>query len=65
MAPLMRLENLKVWVARIGEPIDKIHIEACLTKYCPYNDSILKKVNAKGEVEVIEGTHYYAPPTIL
>lgn len=65
MAPVNRLANLKVWMAPMGETIDKIHIGTCLMKYCPYKDSILQKVKEKAGVEVIEGTHYYAPPTIF
>jgi predicted metal-binding protein len=52
-------------MAPMGETIDKIHIGTCLIKYCPYKDSILQKVKEKAGIEVIEGTHYYAPPTIL
>jgi len=65
MAPVNRLANLKAWMALTGETIDVIHIGTCLIKNCPYKDTILEKVKEKAGVEVIEGTHYYIPPTIF
>lgn len=65
MAPVNRLANLKTWMAPLGETIDVIHIGTCLTKNCPYKDSILAKVKEKAGVEVIEGSHSYMPPTIF
>ena len=65
MAPVNRLANLKVWMAPMGETIDAIHIGTCLIKNCPYKDSILANVKEKAGVEVIEGSHYYAPPKIF
>jgi len=65
MAPVTRLANLKMWMAPMGETIDVIHMGSCLIKFCPYKDTILAKVKEKAGVEVIEGTHYYMPPTIF
>ena len=60
-----RLANLKTWIAPMGDTIDAIHIGTCLMKYCPHKDVILERVKEKAGVDVIEGSHYYAPPKIF
>jgi len=60
-----RLANLKTWIAPMGDNIDAIHIGSCLLKFCPHKDIIIERIKEKAGVEVIEGSHYYAPPTIF
>ena len=60
-----RMANLKTWIAPMGDTIDAIHVGTCIIKYCPHKDVILERVKEKAGVEVIEGSHYYAPPKIF
>ena len=64
-SPVLRLANLKVWMAPFGESIDVVHIGTCLLHNCPYKDTIIEKVKAKAGVEVVEGTHPYAPVRVF
>ena len=65
MSPVVRLANLKCWMAPAGETIDVVHIGTCLLDNCPYGDTIIKKVKAKAGVEVIEGAHPYRPTAVF
>jgi predicted metal-binding protein len=60
-----RMANLKTWIAPMGDSIDAIHVGTCIMKYCPHKDVILERVKEKAGVDVVEGSHYYAPPTIF
>ena len=64
-SPVLRLVNLKTWMAPMGETIDAIHIGTCLLDNCPYKDTIIEKVKAKAGVDVILGTHPYRPVQIF
>ena len=63
--PVLRLINLKAWMALSGETIDAIHVGTCVVKNCPHKETILEKVKEKAGVAVIEGTHYYIPPAVF
>ncbi len=54
----MQLEALK-------EKVDKVHIGTCIMKFCPNKEKIIKAVKEKAGVEVIEGTHEYAPKSLF
>lgn len=56
---------LKMQLAALKENIDTLHIGTCIIKLCPQKDEIIKSVKEKAGIEVIEGTHKYAPPTIF
>jgi predicted metal-binding protein len=64
-SPVLRLVNLKTWMAPMKETIDAVHIGTCLLDNCPFKDTIIAKVKAKAGVEVIEGTHPYKPVRIF
>lgn len=59
------LALLKMQLSELKENIDAIHIGTCIMKFCPRKDDIIAAVKEKAGVEVIEGTHAYAPPTIF
>jgi predicted metal-binding protein len=64
-SPVVRMVNLKTWMAPMGETIDAVHIGTCLLDNCPYKDTIIQKVKAKAGVEVIEGSHPYRPVQVF
>jgi len=64
-SPVMRLVNLRQWMAPMEESIDVLHIGNCLLDNCPYKETILQKVKAKAGIEVVEGTHPYKPVRIF
>ncbi len=64
-SPVLRLVNLKTWMAPMGESIDAVHIGTCLLDNCPHKDIIIQKVKAKAGVEVIEGSHPYRPDKVF
>jgi predicted metal-binding protein len=64
-SPVLRLVQLKTWMAPMGEIIDAVHIGTCLLDNCPYKETIISKVKAKAGVEVIEGTHPYKPVKVF
>jgi len=55
----------KTQLAALKENIDALHIGTCMMKFCPRKDDIIAAVKEKAGIEVIEGTHKYAPPTIF
>lgn len=56
---------LKMQLAALKENIDVLHIGTCMMKFCPRKDDIIAAVKEKAGVEIVEGTHKYAPPTIF
>ncbi len=64
-SPVLRLVQLKGWMAPMNETVDAVHIGTCLLDNCPYKDTIIQKVKAKAGVEVIEGSHYYRPVQVF
>jgi len=55
----------KTQLAALKENIDVLHIGTCMMKFCPRKDDIIAAVKEKAGIEIIEGTHKYAPPTIF
>lgn len=62
---LLSLILLKKELAGFNETIDVLHIGSCMAKFCPKKDEIIQAVKERVGIEVIEGTHYYAPPKIF
>ncbi len=62
---VVSLMLLKMHLAALKENIDILHIGTCMMKFCPRKDDIIAAAKDKAGIEVIEGTHKYAPPTIF
>ncbi len=60
-----RLAQVKLWNAPFEEKPTKIHIGPCILNSCPYKDSLIQRIKDKSGIEVIEGTHPYAPNDIF
>lgn len=60
-----RLAQVKLWNDPMGEKPTKVHIAPCISDHCPHADTIVTKIMAKAGVEVIEGTHSFAPSDIF
>ncbi len=56
---------LKMQLSALDEQIDAVHIGTCIMKFCKRKDDLISAVQDKAGVEVIEGTHPYAPPTVF
>lgn len=56
---------LKMQLAALKENIDVLHIGTCMMTFCPRRDDIIAAVKVKAGVEIVGGTHKYAPPTIF
>lgn len=59
------LALLKMQLAALKDNIDVLHIGTCMLKFCPRKDDIIPAVKEKAGIDVVEGTHTYAPPTIF
>ncbi len=59
------LALLKMHLGALKENVDALHIGTCIMKFCKRKDDIIAAVKEKAGVEVIEGTHPYAPPKIF
>ena len=62
---VVRLMQLKTWMAPFEETIDAVHIGTCLLDNCPHKEELINKVKAKAGVDVIEGTHPYKPVQVF
>jgi len=62
---ICNLAILKLQLKALGEKVDVIHIGTCIMSFCPRKDDLIAAIKAKAGVEVIEGTHYYAPSSIF
>lgn len=56
---------LKMQLAALNEKVDALHIGTCIMKFCKRKDDLVAAVKDKAGVEVIEGSHPYAPPAIF
>lgn len=56
---------LKRELSALGENIDALHLGSCIMKFCPRKDDLLAAIKEKAGVEIVEGTHNYAPTTIF
>lgn len=52
------------WNAFLGEHPTKIHVAPCL-KHCPYSETIIDRIGAKVEIEIVDGTHPYMSTTVF
>lgn len=59
------LATIKGPLTALNEQLDALHIGTCIMKFCPRKDDILQAVKEKAGIEVIEGTHPYAPSKIF
>jgi len=59
------LALLKLQLAALNEKPDVVHVGTCITKFCKRKDDLIAAIKEKAGVEVVEGTHSYAPPTIF
>ncbi len=59
------LALLKMHLSTLKENVDALHIGTCIMKFCKKKEDIIAAVREKAGVEVVEGTHPYAPPTIF
>jgi predicted metal-binding protein len=60
-----RLAQFKLWNAPMGEKPTKIHIAPCILSGCPYQDKLISTIMEKSGIEVVEGSHPYAPEDIF
>uniref|UniRef100_A0A7C4EPH1 CGGC domain-containing protein n=1 Tax=Thermodesulfovibrio aggregans TaxID=86166 RepID=A0A7C4EPH1_9BACT len=59
------LALLKMHLSALKENVDAVHIGTCIMKFCSRKDDIVAAVKEKAGVEVIEGSHPYAPPAVF
>ncbi|MBO8143294.1 MAG: CGGC domain-containing protein [Thermodesulfobacterium sp.] len=59
------LALLKLQLAALKEKPDVVHVGTCIMKFCKRKDDLIAAIKEKAGVEVVEGTHSYAPPTIF
>ena len=59
------LALLKLQLAALNEKPDVVHVGTCIMKFCKRKDDLIAAIKEKAGVEVVEGTHPYAPPTIF
>ncbi|MCD6547921.1 MAG: putative metal-binding protein [Thermodesulfobacterium sp.] len=59
------LALLKLQLAALNEKPDVVHVGTCIMKFCKRKDDLIAAIKEKAGVEVVEGTHSYAPPTIF
>ncbi len=59
------LALVKLQLSALNEKPDVVHIGTCIMKFCKRKDDLIAAIKEKAGVEVVEGTHPYAPPTIF
>lgn len=62
---VLSLGLLKIQLDALKESPDVVHIGTCIMKFCKRKDDLIAAIKEKVGVEVVEGTHTYAPPTIF
>lgn len=62
---VLSLALLKGPLMALNEKLDAVHIGTCMMNFCPRKEDILKAIKEKAGIEVVEGGHKYAPPTIF
>ncbi|MGD9210421.1 MAG: CGGC domain-containing protein [Desulfobacteraceae bacterium] len=60
-----RLAQANLWNKPMDEKPTQVHIAPCIIDHCPYAETIIRKIEAKAGVEVIQGTHPYKPDNIF
>ncbi len=56
---------LKLQLGALNEKADAVHVGTCIMKFCKRKDDLIAAIKEKAGVEVIEGTHPYAPASIF
>jgi len=56
---------LKIQLDALNEKPDVVHVGTCIMKFCKRKDDLIEAIKEKAGVEVVEGSHPYAPPTIF
>ncbi|QER41209.1 CGGC domain-containing protein [Thermodesulfobacterium sp. TA1] len=56
---------LKIQLNALKEKVDSVHVGTCIMKFCKRKDDLISAIKEKAGVEVIEGTHPYAPLSIF
>jgi len=64
-SPVLRMVQLRDWMAGMGEKVDVLHIGTCIMNHCAYKDELLAAVKKKAGIEVIEGGHPYVPMNVF
>ena len=64
-SPVLRMVQLRDWMAPMGEKIDVLHLGTCVKNHCAYKDRLLEAVNNKAGIPVVEGTHPYVPMNVF
>lgn len=64
-SPVLRMVQLRDWMAPLGEKVDVLHLGTCIKNHCAYKDTLEAAVRKKAGVEVIDGTHPYLPADVF
>ena len=59
------LALLKLQLEALKEKPDVIHVGTCIAKFCKRKDDLIAAIKEKAGIEVVEGTHSYAPPKLF
>jgi len=59
------LALLKLQLDALKEKPDVVHVGTCIMNFCKRKDDLINAIKEKAGIEVVEGTHKYAPPTIF
>ena len=63
-SPVLRMVQLRDWMAGMGEKVDALHAGTCVMNHCPYKDELLATVKKKAGIEIVEGSHPYVPQNV-
>ncbi len=62
---VVRMAQMNLWNAPLGEKPTVVHIAPCLMDHCPYAETLVAKIKAKAGVDVVMGTHPFIPNDIF
>lgn len=60
-SPVLRMVQLRDWMAPMGESVDVLHLGTCIRNHCEYKDALVDAVRRKAGIPVVEGSHPYVP----
>jgi predicted metal-binding protein len=63
-SPVLRMVQLRDWMAPMGEKVDVLHLGTCIKNHCAYKDSLAEIVQKKAGIPVVEGSHPYVPENV-
>jgi len=64
-SPVLRMVQLRDWMKPMGEGVDVLHLGTCVKNHCEYRETLIEAVRKKAGIEVIEGSHPYAPSNVF